>query len=338
MKIILGICSGHDKMFGIQSSLEKLGHEVIPVYTDDYHMICSYYKKKLDKLGVRFFRKRYEEMWKRRLFGLLDEFHPDVVLFINFPEYMLDARDLQDIQVRARTICWFVDGISGKAELMKYYPHFSRICVFEERDVSYLREACDISAIYVPVGYGAAYENCKPQQKEYDIVFIGSPFANRLRILEEVVKKAEEESWNLAIFGPFYEEKYPWKKYCFRVKYPHIFKYLKNMRVGASQVANLYAKTKICLNIHLPEHKSPNPRTFDILAVGSFELIDERKSYGGFLREGRDLIQFKDVEDLLFKIGYYLLHEDEREAIAASGHRAIYGSLDMGSLLEKVLE
>ena len=67
-------------------------------------------------------------------------------------------------------------------------------------------------------------------------------------------------------------------------------------------------------------------------------MIDERESYGGLLQEGRDLIQFRELEDLLLKIDYYLLHEDEREAIAANGHRAIYGSLDMGSLLEKVLE
>ena len=91
----------------------------------------------------------------------------------------------------------------------------------------------------------------------------------------------------------------------------------------ASKSATLYSKTKICLNIHDGRHKSPNPRTFEILATGTFELIDERESYGGLLQEGRDLIQFRDVEDLLFKIDYYLLHEDEREAIAASGHRAI---------------
>lgn len=337
MKIILGIFSGNDKVLGIKESLEKMGHEVMPVYTDDYRMICPYYKKKLDKMGFHLFRMKYEEMWKQHLHGLLDEFHPDVVLFINFPEYIFDIRDLQDIKKQSKIICWFVDGVSEKKELIKYYPYFDRICVFEERDVMFLHDVCNISSLYVPVGYNAAYENCKPEKKEFDIIFIGSPLINRLKILESVAKKAEEEKWKLTIYGPFYDERYPWKKYFFRVKYPHIVKYLKNTRVMASQVAKLYSKTKICLNIHTPEHKSPNPRTFDILATGSFELIDERKSYGGFLEEDRDLVQFKDIDDLLDKIDYYLRYEAEREKIAENGHRAVSGILDMKSLLTTVL-
>ena len=338
LKILLGIFSRNDNILQIQASLERLGHEVIPIYTDNYRQICPYYKKKLDKLGVHFFRTRYEAAWRHRLRALLDEFQPDVVLFINFVEYMLEAADLQYIQARAKTIVWFVDSVLGKEDLLKYYPYFDRICVFEERDVRYLEDVGHISAVYVPVGYNAAYENCESQEKELDIVFIGSPFINRLKILEKLAERALEKRWKLEIYGPFYEEGYPWKKYWFREKYPHVFKCLQNGTVTASKSATLYSKTKICLNIHDDRHKSPNPRTFEILATGAFELIDERESYGGLLQEGRDLIQFRDLEDLLLKIDYYLLHEDEREAIAASGHRTIYGSLDMGSLLVKVLE
>lgn len=62
LKILLGIFSRNDDILQIQTSLERLGHEVIPIYTDNYRQICPYYKKKLDKLGVHFFKKRYEEV------------------------------------------------------------------------------------------------------------------------------------------------------------------------------------------------------------------------------------------------------------------------------------
>ena len=144
LKILLGIFSRNDNILQIQISLERLGHEVIPVYTDNYRQICPYYKKKLDKLGVRFFRKRYEAAWRHRLRALLDEFQPDVVLFINFVEYMLEAADLQYIQARAKTIVWFVDSVYGSWKSMarfmkdgihgrsigfeKNIPMFSSVC------------------------------------------------------------------------------------------------------------------------------------------------------------------------------------------------------------------
>lgn len=120
------------------------------------------------------------------------------------------------------------------------------------------------------MGYNDAFSNVSPMEKKYDISFIGSPFRNRLQILEKLSFAALKRQWNLKIIDPFYDKKYSWKKSIFKRKYPYIYRFWENKRVSSEEAAKLYAATKICFNIHDMRHKSPNPRTFEILAVGSF--------------------------------------------------------------------
>ena len=88
--------------------------------------------------------------------------------------------------------------------------------------------------------------------------------------------------------------------------------------------------------LHLPAHKGVNPRTFEIMATGSFQLIDEREDYAGLVTE-RDMVIFRSTEELIEKISYYLAHEDERERIAAHGHAAVLGRYSMEASLNRIL-
>ena len=106
------------------------------------------------------------------------------------------------------TVCWFVDAVK-ESEDREYLPYYDRVFVFEKRDVVCLRNHHNIEAMYCPVGYNSAYEYTeKRQEKDIDIVFVGSPFKNRLRILEEFCMHGTLNHWKVAIYGPFYEKKY----------------------------------------------------------------------------------------------------------------------------------
>lgn len=280
MKVLLSIFSVNEKILHIQESLESIGCEVKVIYSDAYRQVCPYYMKKLDELGFHSGREKFLKGVHDRFHKLLNEFRPDIVLFINTPKDILTVEDIQHIKRFSKTICWFVDGISDHPEIVDYIKTFQKIYVFEYKDVDYLN-GLNIKGTYLPVGYNDAFSNVKSQIKEYDILFIGSPFHNRLKILEDIAYESKKRHWNLKIMGPFYDMKYPWKKIIFKRKYPYVYHFLENRRVSSEEAAELYAKTKVCINIHDPRHKSPNPRTFEILAAGSFELIDKREYYGG---------------------------------------------------------
>ncbi|MFH2069039.1 MAG: glycosyltransferase [Candidatus Omnitrophota bacterium] len=79
-------------------------------------------------------------------------------------------------------------------------------------------------------------------------------------------------------------------------------------------------RAKIMLNIHAEDFPDTETRVFETLGSGSFLLTEQLSSENPFSE--RELVQFKDTEDLMKKIRYFLDHEEEREAIAARGHAA----------------
>lgn len=335
MRVLLSIFSINEQILHIQKALQSLGCEVEVLYTDSYRQICPYYMKKIDELGFHSGKQKYLASIRRKVDTLLQEFHPDIVLFINTPKDILSVEDVQHINQYAKTICWFVDGISDHPEIIDYLKIFHKIYVFEHGDVDYLNRL-HLKGTYLPVGYNDAFSHVQQQEKQIDILFIGSPFHNRLQILEQVSMTACQNEWKLKIIGPFYDEKYPWKKMLFKKKYPYIYRYLENRRVSSQEAATLYAKTKICLNIHDTKHKSPNPRTFEILAVGSFELIDQR-DYWGTLMPRKDLVEYDGTEDLIQKFNTYLKNDAQRQEIAISGKRRILQNMSMKNIINQIL-
>ena len=339
MNIICGTLSKFDVFLHITDTFQRMGHMVKLFPIESYREVCSYPEKKLDKLGFHQRRNRYLRTWLENLYKTAESFHPDLILFINGPKEILQPEDLINIKKRIGVpiICWFVDGVIASKGEDALYPYYDRIYVFEQQDVSFLKERYNITAAYCPVGYNAAYAGVKPQQnKNMDVVFMGAPFKNRLRILEEVAAHAARNEWRMGIYGPFYEERYFWKKHIFRRQYPNITRYLQNGIILPEDAARFYADSKICLNIHLPEHKSVNPRTFEIMATGSFQLVDERADYADLV-PGEDMAVFRTIEELIDKITYYLSHEDEREQIAAHGRNSVLDCYSMENSLEALI-
>ena len=138
--------------------------------------------------------------------------------------------------------------------------------------------------------------------------------------------------------GPFFEERYFWKPLSFRFKYPVLSKYIENGSFAPALVADFYHRSKICLNIQGNDGENLNPRTFEILAAGGFELISRHRDYYGLLELGRDLADFGSAEELVEKTAYYLEHEEERNTMATQGHRQVKDRLRMEDSLRRVLE
>ena len=88
-----------------------------------------------------------------------------------------------------------------------------------------------------------------------------------------------------------------------------------------NQMPIVFKRSKINLNISLRSIKSGIPlRAFDILGSGGFLLSNFQADFLDDYVPGEDFDYYESKEDLLSKIDYYLTHEDERIAIAKSGH------------------
>ena len=343
MKIFLCIFSRNDAILNISETLYNMGYEVHVFPTDSYRLKCSYIGKKLDKLGFHGKRKKYESQWKSNFIHALKDNRPSKCIFINTLNGLLSADDMQDIKEACRdsgtkTVGWLVDPVGYRQDIMNHCRFFDKLYVYEYKDVAALK-AQGITAEYLPVGYQPAYESISSfnDEKVWDICFVGSPYKNRLNILEQVAQKARQCGWSFLIAGPFWPRRHIWKKYIFALKYPNIFHYVCNGAMSSNEVASLYKQSKICLNIHVGEAASCNPRTFEIMATGSFEILDSRGYYDELL-PGEDLVVYKTADELIELIGYYLRNQNEREHIANSGHCHVKRNYSMDMLLKKIIE
>lgn len=91
-----------------------------------------------------------------------------------------------------------------------------------------------------------------------------------------------------------------------------------------SEMPKVFRMSKINLNFTIPNIKSGIPlRVWDVLGAGGFLLTNYQAEIPYFFEEGKDLVCFDGIEDLKEKVGYYLTHEEERQAIAAQGYRKV---------------
>lgn len=80
---------------------------------------------------------------------------------------------------------------------------------------------------------------------------------------------------------------------------------------------------RISLNRHgdVSERYANNMRLYEATGIGSLLLTDHKENLGELFELGREAVSYRDADDLVAKIGYYLVHEDERREIASAGQK-----------------
>jgi len=80
---------------------------------------------------------------------------------------------------------------------------------------------------------------------------------------------------------------------------------------------HFYSNIRSWLSRDIPQIKG---RHFEIPACGGFLLTGPADDLENFYVPGKEMVLFKDLNDYIEKIKYYLVHDTEREAIAKAGY------------------
>lgn len=337
MKVVYIITSRNESILQVGPALRRMGIEGVMVPTDSFHSTCGYLDHKLDKWGFHGRANRYVEAQARNIVETIEREQPEAVLFVNMGNVQDLSEYVRQLPKRCYTAMFLVDSIYGNREEAGQldFPG-NHVFVYEYRDKAYLRQM-GIEAEYCPVGYGADYAPAEGTSKDLDVVFVGSPSGERMAYLDKVAAAGAEQGWKMVFAGPFYEDRYFWKPLSFRLKHPKLAPYILGGSFSPAQVAEFYQRSKVCLNIQGNDGENLNPRTFEILAAGGFQLISCHKDYYGLLEPGKDLAEFATAEELVAKTAYYLEHEEERQTIAQRGYNRVKDKLRMEDSLSKVL-
>lgn len=91
-----------------------------------------------------------------------------------------------------------------------------------------------------------------------------------------------------------------------------------------SLMPKIFRQSKININLSrsFVEYGLPM-RVFDVLSCGGFLVTNHKNDINKLFVDGKDLVVFRDAQDLIEVCEYYLQHEGERRAIAEQGYSTL---------------
>ena len=195
----------------------------------------------------------------------------------------------------------------------EYIPYYQKLKI---SNVHTLPMGCDIS-YHESIGPNAIFK----QKNGVDVCFVGILDQHRekyLRILTDF--KLGIWTWDIA------NADISLKKFYKGVVY-------------AETLVKVFKSAKIVINIHRDfEIRGGNYRLFEIPACGAFQLVDEKKDIGKYFEIGKEIVTYKDEDDLKKKVKYYLEHPEEREAIARAGYQRVKKNHTLTDRMKRILK
>jgi len=307
MKIFLVAVHFHSSFgWSIEQALKRCGHEVIVF---DY--------RKDTRLRAPLLSTLFVQRMNRLLSALVKEVKPDLTFVAKgellFPETAKRIREVTG----APLINWFPDArpmaFDNVAHALSCYDYFFTKNPYWNKK---LREIGYQNIHFLAHSYDPEIQKRMPlteQERQTfgsEVSFIGAMYPYRLKALERV------QGMDFKIWGPGWEKlpcDHPLHGSCQR---SGIIRGIDHSRVINASLINLNLH-------HYDDIDGLNQRFFDIAGCGGFQLVDDRAEIGRYLTPGKEVVCYRDVEELCEKIRYYLERPDEREAIRENGFRRI---------------
>jgi len=310
----------HHYSESIVRTLNHLGHTAIFFPEMPFYENCSYLQRKMYKLGYHTLKTKWEDAWQNHLIRFTREKAGKDTVFLCLTGAMITDAIL-DIWQGSSVILWLWDSIRRyDMNFQKRLQRYTHTFAFENDDIAYAKEAFSVDMKYLPLGYDETIYYPKEIERDIDVSFVGAPLTGRLEILDKVAQYISSMGWYMYVAGRWYNDLYPWKRYSFRKKHPALVRYLLNSNIHPTKTAEIYRRSKIAVNINNAVHKSISPRTFEILATKTFQLMNEGQKACETIDLERDLILYKDTDDLIKKITFYLQDIKKRNSIAEQGY------------------
>ena len=245
--------------------------------------------------------------------------NPDLVFVstaIHFPDSFFEQID----KVRnagIKTAIWFLDDPYRLDITVTWAAHFCYVFTTDYGCVK-LYQDNGSAAYHLPMAAATSiyFKSTKATIFHNDVCFISTCFPNREALIHTIAPKLATKRF---LVGGCLWKPSPHYEYC--------------DLLAPEQVNECYNQTAIVLNLNRPMDcpkfnrneritvcpTCVNPRTFEICAAGAFQLTDIRVDLCKLYTPGVEVETYASTEELLEKIEYYLVHEQERRAIAKNG-------------------
>ncbi len=204
-----------------------------------------------------------------------------------------------------------VGQIASPLPLDTYLEQFDLILTSFPHYVDYFLKK-KIKSEYFRLGFDPRVLKLTGEQKRiYDVVFVGSYshyHRQSMGLVESLAQKIPLHVWGQGI------------------GYLNPFSKLYGNYHGEAWGLNMYkilAQSKIVINRHInvAGDYANNMRLFESTGMGAMLITDEKKNLNELFKVGKEIETYKNADELISKVKYYLTHEDKRKEIAISGQK-----------------
>ena len=167
-------------------------------------------------------------------------------------------------------------------------------------------------------------ENILSGERDIDVVFIGALTPNKMPLLAKV-KKAFGRRMSFHGLANIKKNAY------FNIKYG--FPGWVSPIPFVDYVPT-YQRSKIGINVHnRGDYTVGGYRLFDLPANGVMQISDGGRHLEQFYAVGDEVISYENADDLVDKVKFYLVNEEERQRIAINGFRRVNRDYRISRLL-----
>ena len=331
----------------IRDSWEYLGYKAV---LKNYRTELTLQEKVVRALGAKLpfskpvfnlLIKQYLDVENRNFLHMVREERPDLLFVIKGDHLIPNTLKVlkYELQIPIISYVWD-DPFYPRSEL--YYDDYRKsnfekgmhlydyIFVFDASFVEELKQRGRMNAAYLPLATDPKKYITMPLSEEderdfaYDICFVGAPYPNRVELFDSL------SQYKLGVFGD------GWTKYFLR-RGKRVPNYYRGNATG-EKVLKIYRSAKIALNLHYPDSKEGlNTRTFDILACGGCELVDYKQILVKHFKIGKEIISYRNLEELHQLVAYYCENIQELKEISKRGRKRILKEHTWHHRVDKIL-
>lgn len=260
-----------------------------------------------------------KQVMNQELLGMVKEFKPDLAMFCLYKDQFIPEM-VDELRNYTKTLCFFHDD-GWRLDFSRFWArHFDWFTTTDFHRVQEYHYLGYDNAVHFPYACNQAVYKSLELPKKYDVSFIGE--ANPYR--KWFIKKLENAGINVYTAGSGWSKGYLSKDGMVRV----INQSKINLNLSNSKswdlryLFSLLSRPKDLYNWF---HSSKNTeqikaRHFEINGCQGFQLSYYVDYIEHYYEIGQELVVYLDVDDLIRKVKYYLVHDDEREAIAKRGY------------------
>lgn len=304
----------------IEEALINLGHNVIRIDPEIEFLQYNFLGKRIKNINKTLYQQVLHKIPAVRNRKSKDIYNSYKINKIDFTIVTHDFLTKQEIDTIKKInpspiVLWFPDAISNFQKSMFFIAGYDYLFFVDKYIVEKLKAEFNLNIHYLP-------QCCNPNKHNKvelidqdittyscDITNAGNLYPSRAALYKHLL------NYNVKMWG---------SPPAIWLKLPELDKIIMNKSVHNKEKSKAFMAAKIVLNnLHPAVINGVNKRTFEIPACGGFQITSHRDAINELFEVGKEIVTYTDLNDLKYKIDYYLKSENEveRKQITEAGYQ-----------------